>query len=128
MVGGGWPNLCSSWILKTASWTIFLLFTRCGGCSSRRNHRAALLCSAGPSLLSSLREAHVFTLGRAVEVCGPHLDDGAALARCLGIRSLRVSSLLLKSWKQQLKDSELLLIEDFLMDLFSLIALAVFHA
>lgn len=66
-----------------------------------------LKCEAGPSLLRSLCEAHIFTLGQAVEVCGPHLDDAAALARCLGIRSLRVSSLLLKSWKQPLKDSEL---------------------
>ncbi len=66
-----------------------------------------LRCAAEPTLLQRMCEARVLTLGQVVEVCGPHLDNAAGLASRLGIRSVRVVSLLLRSWKQQLTYSEL---------------------
>lgn len=65
-----------------------------------------LQCAAGPSLLQRLCEAHIFTLGQLMEVCGPDLDNVAALVSYLGIRSVRVASLLLRGWKQQLSPKE----------------------
>ncbi|KAJ4937400.1 hypothetical protein JOQ06_001961, partial [Pogonophryne albipinna] len=57
-----------------------------------------------------LCEERILTLGQVVEVCGPRLDNAAGLASRLSLRSVRVVSLLLQSWKQQLSQSELALI------------------
>ncbi|KAJ4928214.1 hypothetical protein JOQ06_016008 [Pogonophryne albipinna] len=61
-------------------------------------------------LFKRLCEERILTLGQVVEVCGPRLDNAAGLASRLSLRSVRVVSLLLQSWKQQLSQSELVLI------------------
>ncbi|KAK1896198.1 Condensin-2 complex subunit D3, partial [Dissostichus eleginoides] len=68
------------------------------------------VCEVGPSLQQRLCEERILTLGQVVEVCGPRLDNAAGLASRLSLRSVRVVSLLLQSWKQQLSQSELALI------------------
>ncbi|KAJ4948663.1 hypothetical protein JOQ06_020193, partial [Pogonophryne albipinna] len=68
------------------------------------------VCGVGPSLQQRLCEERILMLGQVVEVCGPRLDNAAGLASRLSLRSVRVVSLLLQSWKQQLSQSELALI------------------
>ncbi|KAK1900568.1 Protein stoned-A [Dissostichus eleginoides] len=68
------------------------------------------VCGVGPSLQQRLCEERILTLGQVVEVCGPRLDNAAGLASRLSLRSVRVVSLLLQSWRQQLSQSELALI------------------
>ncbi|KAJ4944112.1 hypothetical protein JOQ06_012657 [Pogonophryne albipinna] len=68
------------------------------------------VCGVGPSLQQRLCEERILMLGQVVEVCGPRLDNAAGLASRLSLRSVRVVSLLLQSWKQQLSQSELVLI------------------
>ncbi|KAK1901080.1 putative 149 kDa protein [Dissostichus eleginoides] len=68
------------------------------------------VCGVGPSLQQRLCEERILTLGQVVEVCGPRLAPAAGLASRLSLRSVRVVSLLLQSWKQQLSQSELALI------------------
>ncbi|KAL7378437.1 hypothetical protein ABVT39_013641 [Epinephelus coioides] len=60
-------------------------------------HGTRLRCEAEPTVLQKLCEARIVTLGRVVEVCGPHLDDATGLTSRLGIRSVRVVSLLLRA-------------------------------
>ncbi|XP_063765417.1 transposon TX1 uncharacterized 149 kDa protein [Eleginops maclovinus] len=72
-------------------------------------HGTRFLCGIGPSLQQRLCEEKILTLGHVLEVCGPCLDNAAGLAARLGIRSVRVTGLLLSGWKQQLSDPELAL-------------------
>ncbi|KAJ4927427.1 hypothetical protein JOQ06_015155, partial [Pogonophryne albipinna] len=76
------------------------------GLETRSSGLVGALCG-GPSLQQRLCEERILTLGQVVEVCGPRLDNAAGLASCLSLRSVRVVSLLLQSWKQQLSQSEL---------------------
>ncbi|KAK1904115.1 putative 149 kDa protein [Dissostichus eleginoides] len=82
----------------------------CSGSSESRWSVDLVLCGVGPSLQQRLCEERILTLGQVVEVCGPRLDNAAGLASRLSLRSVRVVSLLLQSWKQQLSQSELALI------------------
>ncbi|TWW78226.1 hypothetical protein D4764_11G0003470 [Takifugu flavidus] len=60
-----------------------------------------------------MREAGVITLGQLVNVCGPRLDNAAALTRQAGIRAVRILNQLLEGWRHQLAASELELISKF---------------
>ncbi|KAJ4947290.1 hypothetical protein JOQ06_009326 [Pogonophryne albipinna] len=86
------------------------LLERCGGLAEllflmdlkglRLNNLSGFY--GGPSLQQRLCEERILTLGQVVEMCGPRLDNAAGLASRLSLRSVRVVSLLLQSWKQQL--------------------------
>lgn len=62
-------------------------------------------CDAGSSLLQRLHVAIIVTLGRVVELCGPHLNNG--LASQIRIRYVRVISHMLRNWEQQLTHTDL---------------------
>ncbi|XP_044227204.1 uncharacterized protein LOC122995885 [Thunnus albacares] len=67
----------------------------------------------GPTLSRLLHTAGVSTLGQAVELAGPRLDDPVGLAARMGVRSTRVINQLLKHWKQKLTGHQCLLLTDF---------------
>lgn len=66
---------------------------------------------AGPSLVSRLQTAGVFTLGQVVELAGPQLQDPAGLASRLGLKSSRVTKQLLDHWRGKLSRKELLMLK-----------------
>lgn len=61
-------------------------------------------------------DAGVIPLGEWVNVCGPLLDDAAALARLVGERSVRVLNQLPGDRTHCLATSELVLIVEFCED------------
>ena len=67
----------------------------------------------GPSLSSLFQAAGVITLGQVVELPGPWLQDSAALASRVGIRSKRVVQHLLDHWKGKLSGHKLLMLDRF---------------
>ncbi|KAK1900872.1 Zinc finger protein 331 [Dissostichus eleginoides] len=67
---------------------------------------ALSLQGVGTTLQQRLCEERILTLGQVVEAVAP-LDNAAGLASRLSLRSVRVISLLLQSWRQQLSQSEL---------------------
>ena len=67
-------------------------------------------CTAGPSVLQLLRLAGVVTLGHVVQLCGPDLNNAAALVSHLGVRSVRFITHLLNTWRCELTQTELSLL------------------
>ena len=67
----------------------------------------------GSSLFSLFQAAGVTTLGQVVELAGPRLQDSAALAFKVGMRSSRVVQQLLDHWKERLSGHELLMLDSF---------------
>ncbi|KAK1898170.1 Condensin-2 complex subunit D3 [Dissostichus eleginoides] len=82
----------------------------CSGSSESRWSVDLVLCVEWGLLYNRDSEERILTLGQVVEVCGPRLAPAAGLASRLSLRSVRVVSLLLQSWRQQLSQSELALI------------------
>ncbi|KAF0047441.1 hypothetical protein F2P81_001074 [Scophthalmus maximus] len=57
--------------------------------------------------------ARILTLGSVVEYTGPALDNTAALAAKLNVRSVRIVRRLLEIWKPSLTAHELLMLKDY---------------
>lgn len=69
--------------------------------------------STESTLLLRMFKARVLTLGHMVEVCGLHLDNAASLASRLGLKSVRLVSLRLRTLKDHLTDFQLKMVCDF---------------
>lgn len=70
-------------------------------------------CWAGSALMKMFCRAGVLTFGSVVNIAGPNLDNAAALASSLGVRSVRIVSKLLEHWKHRLTGHECLLLNDY---------------
>ncbi len=68
---------------------------------------------AGPSLSSLFQTAGVLTLGQVVELAGPQLQESAALALKVRLRSSRVIQQLLDHWRKRLSGRELQMLDTF---------------
>lgn len=71
-------------------------------CGTRFNVRQ----TAGPSVAEKFVAAHVTTLGHVLDLCGPHLEDAAALSAAVGVSSVRLMRNTLRVWKDQLSPDE----------------------
>ena len=60
----------------------------------------------GPTFQRMFIKSKVTTLGQVVELAGPDLEDAAALAEQIGMRSLRLVQQALDHWRQQLTGNE----------------------
>ncbi|XP_035857019.1 uncharacterized protein LOC116037180 [Sander lucioperca] len=70
-------------------------------------------CWAGSAITDAFCRARVLTLGTVVDITGPKLDNAAALAAVLGVRSVRIITKLLDHWKNKLSRHESIMLEQY---------------
>ncbi|KAF1378060.1 hypothetical protein PFLUV_G00185660 [Perca fluviatilis] len=70
-------------------------------------------CWAGSAITDTFCRARVLTLGTVVDITGHKLDNAAALAAVLGVRSVRIITKLLDYWKHKLTGHESILLEQY---------------
>ena len=63
----------------------------------------------GPSVAQKFLAARVTLLGQVMDLCGPHLEDAAALCAAVGVTSVRLIRNMLGVWRNQLSTDELLI-------------------
>ena len=68
-------------------------------------------CWAGSAVTELLYRAGILTLGSVVDIAGSDLNNAAALAASLGIRSVRI--IILGHWKHCLTGHECVLLENY---------------
>ncbi|KAI3372192.1 hypothetical protein L3Q82_007049 [Scortum barcoo] len=60
----------------------------------------------GVSGVEKFVAANITTLGQVVDLCGPHMEDAAALSSAVGVSSVRLISNMLRVWRDQLSSQE----------------------
>ena len=70
-------------------------------------------CWAGSAITDTFCRARVLTLGTVVDITGHKLDNAAALAAVLGVRSVRIITKLLDYWKHKLSGHESIMLEQY---------------